>query len=144
LAQHPHLVLVCGHYEGVDERFRRRGVDDEISIGDYVLTGGEPAALVILDAVARLVPGVLGHPEAARSDSFATGLLEHPQYTRPPEFRGMRVPEVLLSGDHQAIARWRRRQAILRTLRRRPDLLAQAGLSPQDVADALSAPDEDA
>ncbi len=143
LARRPHLVLVCGHYEGVDERFRRHGVDDEISIGDYVLTGGEPAAAVIIDAVARLLPGVLGDPSASQTDSFAQGLLEYPQYTRPPEFRGWRVPPVLLSGDHQAIARWRRRQAILRTLQRRPGLLDGAGLSPEEIADALAAQDED-
>ena len=137
LAGKPHLVLVCGHYEGVDERFREHGVDDEISSGDYVLTGGEPAALVVMDAVARLLPGVLGDPTSSEMDSFSAGLLEYPQYTRPAQFREWKTPPVLLSGDHQAIARWRRRQAILRTLRRRPELLDTAGLSPDEIADAL-------
>ncbi|MBI3744098.1 MAG: tRNA (guanosine(37)-N1)-methyltransferase TrmD [Chloroflexi bacterium] len=144
LAATSHLVLVCGHYEGVDERFCVHGVDDEISIGDYVLTGGEPAALVVIDAVARLLPGALGDPASAKDESFAPGLLEYPQYTRPPDFRGLKVPEVLLGGDHQAIERWRRRQAIVRTLRLRPDLLDKAGVTPEEIADALKHAAEDA
>lgn len=127
-----HLVLVCGHYEGVDERVRRF-VTDEVSIGDYVLTGGEIPALVVADAVARLVPGVVGDPESPRTDSFAQGLLEAPQYTRPREFRGLEVPAVLLSGDHGAIASWRRKQSLRRTLLRRPDLLAKAPLTAPDL-----------
>jgi tRNA (guanine37-N1)-methyltransferase len=123
-SQRAHLIIICGHYEGVDERVREALVDQEISIGDYVLTNGALAAAVFVDAVVRLVPGVLGDEQSARDDSFADGLLEYPQYTRPPEFRGMRVPEVLLSGDHGAIARWRAEQARQRTRQRRPDLLA--------------------
>ena len=126
LAGLAHLVLLCGHYEGVDERVREHLVDEELSIGDYVLTGGEVPALVVLDAVVRLLPGVLGDPTGAAKDSFAGGRLDYPQYTRPAEFRGFPVPEVLLSGDHQQIARWRRREALRRTLARRPDLLAAA------------------
>jgi len=125
------LVLVCGRYEGYDERVRAF-VDDEISIGDFVLTGGELAALVVVDATARLVPGVLGNEESAGLESFEAGLLEYPQYTRPPEFRGMKVPEILLSGDHAKIARWRRQQALLRTKERRPDLFAKLELSEAD------------
>ncbi len=132
LAQQPWLALICGHYEGVDERVRLGLATDEISIGDYVLTGGELAAMVIIDAVARLLPGVLGDPEAAAKDSYATGLLEYPHYTRPPVFRGMAVPEVLLSGDHAAVERWRRREALRRTWQRRPDLLLSADLSEAD------------
>jgi len=124
--------LLAGHYEGVDERVRERLVDDVISIGDYVLTGGELPALVVADAVARLVPGVLGGEGAAERESFASGLLEPPQYTRPEEFGGMRVPPVLLSGDHGRIARWRRTQALWLTWRTRPDLLARAKLEEQD------------
>jgi tRNA (guanine37-N1)-methyltransferase len=123
LAQQKHLVLVCGHYEGVDERVRTALVDDEISIGDYVLTNGALAAIVVVDAVARLVPGVLGHADSAKDESFTSGGLEYPQYTRPAEFRGMKVPEVLVSGDHAAIARWRAEQSRKRTRERRPDLL---------------------
>ncbi len=123
LAAYPRLALLCGHYEGVDERVREHLVTDEISIGDYVLTGGELAALVVVDAVARLLPGVLGDPQGAQQDSHATGLLEHPHYTRPPAFRGWRVPDVLLSGDHARIARWRREQSIARTRARRPEML---------------------
>jgi tRNA (guanine37-N1)-methyltransferase len=129
LSRGPHLILLAGRYEGVDERVSNALADDELSIGDYVLTGGELPALVVADAVARLIPGVLGDAEAARRDSFANGLLEGPQYTRPEEFRGMRVPEVLLSGDHQKIGRWRRAQALWRTWRRRPDLLDEATLT---------------
>jgi tRNA (guanine37-N1)-methyltransferase len=123
LAREPWLVLLCGHYEGFDERIRT-GLDvREVSIGDYVLSGGEPAAMVLIDAIVRLLPGALGHADAAGDDSFAAGLLEHPQYTRPREFRGMSVPDVLLSGDHGRIAEWRRRKAKDRTAERRPDLL---------------------
>jgi tRNA (guanine37-N1)-methyltransferase len=131
LAARGDLVLVCGRYEGVDERIRSL-MDDEISVGDFVLTGGELAAMVLIDAVARLKPGVLGAEGSAQTDSFADSLLEHPHYTRPPEFEGLAVPEVLLSGDHAAVARWRREQSLLRTLTRRPDLLAGARLSPAD------------
>ncbi|HOF05582.1 MAG TPA: tRNA (guanosine(37)-N1)-methyltransferase TrmD [Syntrophales bacterium] len=123
------LVLICGHYEGVDERVREHLVDLEISIGDFILTGGEPAAMVVVDAVARLVPGVLGNSESARTDSFSAGLLEYPQYTRPQEYRGWEVPEVLVNGNHREIDNWRRRQSLLRTWRRRPELLAAADLS---------------
>ncbi|MHB0868405.1 MAG: tRNA (guanosine(37)-N1)-methyltransferase TrmD [Chloroflexota bacterium] len=123
LSQLPRLVLLCGHYEGVDERVRQRLVDDELSIGDYVLTGGELAAMVVCDAVSRLIPGVLGAGESTAEESFAAGLLEYPHYTRPAEFRGLRVPEVLLSGDHARVERWRREQSLLRTLQRRPELL---------------------
>lgn len=132
LAQAGHLILLCGRYEGFDDRIPQGLRARELSIGDYVLTGGEVPALVVLDAVVRLIPGVLGDETSAQTDSFATGLLEHPQYTRPPVFRGMAVPPVLLSGDHQAIARWRRKQAILRTRDRRPDLLEKATLSEVD------------
>lgn len=132
LTAEPHLTLLCGRYEGFDDRIPQGLRARELSIGDYVLTGGEVPALVVLDAVVRLIPGVLGDETSAQTDSFATGLLEHPQYTRPPVFRGMAVPPVLLSGDHQAIARWRRKQAILRTRDRRPDLLEKATLSEVD------------
>jgi len=132
LVQHPHLALICGRYEGVDERVRQHLVTDQLSIGDYVLSGGELPALAVIDAVARLIPGVLGDPDGAWDDSHATGLLEYPHYTRPPEFRGWNIPEILLSGDHGKIARWRREQALLRTWLRRPDLLAKADLSPKD------------
>jgi tRNA (guanine37-N1)-methyltransferase len=134
LARASHLALLCGRYEGVDERVRQRLVSEEISIGDYVLTGGELAALVVIDAVTRLLPGVLGDPEATEKDSHSAGLLEHPHYTRPAEFRGWRVPDILLSGDHARIAQWRRRQAILRTWQRRPELLTQANLTPEEQA----------
>lgn len=123
LAELPHIALLCGRYEGIDERVREHLVTDQISIGDYVLTGGELPALVIIDAVSRFIPGVLGDPEGATDDSFATGLLEYPHYTKPEDFRGWRVPEVLLSGNHALIARWRREQAIERTKKNRPDLL---------------------
>ena len=132
LAAEPVFGLLCGHYGGVDERVRQNLATEELSIGDYILTGGELAAMVVVDAVARLVPGVLGSAKAAAGDSHAKGLLQHPQYTRPPDFRGWRVPEVLLSGDHQAVARWRRKQALLRTQWRRPDLLEAASLSDED------------
>lgn len=127
------LALICGRYEGVDERIRQYLVTDEISIGDYVLTGGELPALVVIDATVRLVPGVLGDPRGAWDDSHATGLLEYPHYTRPPDYRGWRVPDVLLSGDHARIERWRRLQALLRTWQRRPDLLEEAELSDTDL-----------
>lgn len=133
LTVEPALALVCGRYEGIDERVRAY-VDLELSIGDFVLSGGEIAALVVIDCVARLVPGVLGGPRSTVEESFADGLLEYPHYTRPPEFRGQRVPDVLLSGDHAAIARWRREQSLRRTLERRPDLLARARLSDDDRA----------
>jgi tRNA (guanine37-N1)-methyltransferase len=132
LARESHLILLCGRYEGFDDRIPRGLGALELSIGDYVLTGGELPALVVLDAVVRLVPGVLGDATSAQTDSFATGLLEYPQYTRPPTYRGMAVPPVLLSGDHKAIARWRRKEAIRRTRERRPDLLARAVLSELD------------
>jgi tRNA (guanine37-N1)-methyltransferase len=123
LAAQSHLILVCGSYEGFDERIREALADDELSIGDYVLTNGALPAMVIVDAVTRLLPGVLGDDQSARDESFSQGLLEYPQYTRPAEFRGMRVPDVLLSGNHAEIARWRAEQARQRTARRRPDLL---------------------
>ncbi len=123
LAQHERLALLCGHYEGVDERVAQYLATDEISVGDFVLTGGEIPALAIVDAVARLVPGVLGHEQSAQTDSFSEGLLEYPQYTRPAEFRGWKVPDVLLSGHHGEIAKWRREQALKRTQERRPNLL---------------------
>jgi tRNA (guanine37-N1)-methyltransferase len=127
------LAILCGRYEGIDERIRENLVTDEISVGDYVLTGGELPALTVLDAIVRLIPGALGDPDGAQDDSHASGLLEYPHYTRPPEFRGMQVPEVLLSGNHAEIARWRREQAIKRTLARRPDLLEKAQLSERDT-----------
>ena len=133
LAAHAHVALICGHYEGVDERVREHLVTDEISIGDYVLTGGEIPAMVIVDAVARLIPGVLGDPSAAANDSHASGLLEGPHYTRPAEFRGWTAPETLLSGNHAQIAAWRRRESLRRTFERRPDLLGKAALSKEDV-----------
>lgn len=126
------VALLCGRYEGIDERVREHLVTDEISIGDYVLTGGELPALVLIDAITRLIPGVLGDPEGASDDSFASGLLEGPHYTRPPEFRGWRVPDVLSSGDHARVARWRREQALMRTRKRRPDLLSNATLTQDD------------
>jgi tRNA (guanine37-N1)-methyltransferase len=132
LSRFRRVLLVCGRYEGVDERVRQHLVTDEISIGDYVLTGGELAAMVVVDAVTRLLPGVLGDPAAAFKDSHARGLLEGPHYTRPAVFRGWEVPEVLRSGDHAAVARWRREQSLRRTLERRPGLLARADLSSQD------------
>ncbi len=132
LAERPRVLLLCGHYEGVDERVREALADEEISVGDYVLTGGEPAALVIIDAVTRLLPGVLGDEQAPAKDSFAEGLLEYPHYTRPAEWRGRRVPEVLLSGHHEQIRRWRRKESLRRTQQRRPDLLAKATLTRED------------
>ncbi len=132
LSSRSHLILLCGRYEGVDERVREMLVDEEISIGDYVLTGGELAAMVLVDAISRLLPGVLGSDESAKEDSFSNSLLEYPQYTRPYEFRGRQVPEVLLSGNHEAISAWRKREALRRTYLRRPDLLAKANLSPEE------------
>jgi len=133
LSRHERIALLCGRYEGVDERIRQHLVTDEISIGDYVLTGGELPALILIDAVSRLLPGVLGDPTGAEDDSHASGLLEYPHYTRPPEFRGDGVPEVLLSGDHAKIEKWRREQSLLRTLERRPDLLEKADLNKDDI-----------
>lgn len=132
LSQHAHIALLCGRYEGIDERVRQHLVTDEISIGDFVLTGGELPALILIDALTRLIPGALGDPDGAMDDSHASGLLEYPHYTRPPEFRGWGVPEVLLSGNHAEIARWRRAQALERTWRRRPDMLARLTLSESD------------
>jgi len=128
------LVLICGRYEGIDERIREHCLDDEISIGDYVVFGGEVAALVVIEAVSRLVPGVVGCRDSVEKESFSEGLLKYPQYTRPREFRGWKVPEVLLSGDHAAIARWRRRKSLEVTLKRRPDLLKKAPLNQEDLA----------
>ena len=132
LSGHERIALLCGRYEGVDERIREHLVTDEISIGDYVLTGGELPALMMIDAIARLLPGVLGDPTGAQDDSHSMGLLEYPHYTRPPDFRGWQVPEVLLSGDHGKIEKWRREQSLSRTLTRRPDLLDKAELSEED------------
>jgi tRNA (guanine37-N1)-methyltransferase len=132
LAQRPHLVLVCGRYEGVDARVSEHLVDEELSIGDFVLSGGEVAALAVTEALTRLVPGALGDEGAPIRDSFARGLLEHPHYTRPEVFRGWQVPPVLLSGDHAKVARWRRCGSLFRTWQRRPDLLETADLSPEE------------
>lgn len=152
LAQRQRFVLVCGHYEGVDERVRQLAVTDEISIGDYVLTGGELAALVLIDAVVRLIPGVLGADGATDRDSHADGLLEGAHYTRPHEYRGLTVPAILTSGHHAEVARWRRRQALLRTWQRRPQLLERANLNEADrewlrqleLAQQTSGPEESA
>jgi tRNA (guanine37-N1)-methyltransferase len=132
LSSRSHLILLCGRYEGVDERVRELLVDEEISIGDYILTGGELAAMVVIDVVSRFLPGVLGSDRSAAEDSFASFLLEYPQYTRPFNFRGSCVPEVILSGNHAAISLWKRKEAIRRTLVRRPDLLGRANLSDED------------
>ena len=132
LAKEDELLLLCGHYEGVDQRAIDLVIDEEVSIGDYVLTGGELGALVIIDAVARLIPGVLGSDESSEDESFSSGLLEYPQYTRPREFRGLAVPEVLLSGDHAKIARWRRDRALELTFERRPELLEGIELDKKD------------
>jgi tRNA (guanine37-N1)-methyltransferase len=129
----PRLVLICGRYEGVDERVAEHFADEEVSLGDFVLTGGELPAMVVLDAVTRLLPGVLGNAASAAAESFVEPVLEYPQYTRPREFRGHPVPEILLSGDHAAIYRWRRGQALLRTKLRRPDLFARLELTPPDL-----------
>jgi tRNA (guanine37-N1)-methyltransferase len=132
LASFSQIILICGHYEGVDERVRQYLVDREISIGDYVLTGGELSAMVVVDAVSRLIPGVLGNSESTASESFAMGLLEYPQYTRPAEYKGWKVPDVLVSGHHREIDLWRTRESLRRTLTRRPDLLKDAGLSEEE------------
>jgi len=131
-SQEDHLILICGHYEGYDERIRQHLVTDEVSIGDYVLTSGELGALVIIDSVVRLLPGVLGNRQSAVDDSFSTGLLEHPHYTRPANFRGYQVPEILLSGHHENINKWRKKQALTRTYKRRKDLLTKTKLSAEE------------
>lgn len=133
LAQEEELVFLCGHYEGIDERIIDSIVTDEVSIGDYVLTGGELAVMVMVDAIARLVPGVLSNKVSAETETFDDGLLEYPQYTRPASYEGMEVPGVLLSGNHQLVDRWRREQSLLRTWRKRPELLASANLSEEDL-----------
>ena len=130
LSRKEHLIILCGHYEGVDERFVQKNVDLEISIGDFVLTGGEMPAMAIVDAISRLIPGVVGKSEAVREDSFFGGMLDNPHYTRPSEWNGIKVPEILLSGDEKAINKWRRRQAVERTLKRRPDIVGRAGIMP--------------
>jgi len=142
----PRIAFICGRYEGMDERVREHLVTDEVSIGDYVLTGGELPALVVIDAIARQIPGVLGDAFASSHDSHANGLLEHPHYTRPPRFRGWEVPDVLRSGDHARIAAWRRRESLKRTLERRPGLLAKAPLQKEDrqILDELMDGDGDA
>lgn len=132
LAEQKQIIMICGRYEGVDERIREHLVDREISIGDYILTGGELSALVVIDAVSRLIPGVLGNEESARTESFSHGLLEYPQYTRPAEYKGWSVPDVLASGNHAQIERWQRIEAIKRTWLRRPDLLEKIELSAED------------
>lgn len=132
LAGYEQLILLCGHYEGIDERVREHLVDESLSIGDFVLTGGELPAMIVADAVARMLPGVLGASDSAEHDSFYNGLLEYPQYTRPREFRGWQVPDILVSGDHAKIARWRRKQSLKNTLLRRPDLLESIQLDPVD------------
>lgn len=133
LANYEQLVFICGHYEGIDDRVRQYLVDEAVSIGDFVLTGGELAAMVIVDAVSRMLPGVLGAAEGAQHDSFYSGLLEYPQYTRPRDFRGWNVPDILLSGDHAKIDRWRRYQSLKKTLECRPDLLEDRELTPEDL-----------
>ncbi|MDP4132628.1 MAG: tRNA (guanosine(37)-N1)-methyltransferase TrmD [Bacillota bacterium] len=134
LSKRDHMVLLCGHYEGIDQRILDEIVDEEISMGDYVLTGGEIAAMAVIDACARMVPGVLDSEETFTHESLFEGLLEYPQYTRPPEFLGREVPEILLSGHHANIERWRRQQALIVTEKKRPDLLANANLSEEDIA----------
>ncbi|MGJ7922412.1 tRNA (guanosine(37)-N1)-methyltransferase TrmD [Neobacillus sp. LXY-4] len=131
LANEEHLIFICGHYEGYDERIREHVITDEISIGDYVLTGGELGAMVIIDSVVRLLPGVLGNEESHQQDSFSTGFLEHPHYTRPADFRGMKVPDVLLSGNHRLIEEWRKKESLRRTFLRRPDLLQDVDLTDE-------------
>ncbi|MDN5276920.1 MAG: tRNA (guanine37-N1)-methyltransferase [Clostridiales bacterium] len=133
LAQEQHMVIICGHYEGVDQRVIDKFVDLEVSIGDYVLTGGELPAMVLIDCVARLIPGVVGNPESTQDESFARGLLEYPQYTRPYNYEGYTVPDVLLSGNHQEISRWRLKESLRNTLKKRPDLLEKAELSPYEI-----------
>lgn len=134
LAGEENLIFICGHYEGVDERVREELVTDEISIGDYVLTGGELPAMVVIDAVTRLIPGVLGDHASVQEESFNNSLLEYPQYTRPREFRGQVVPDILLSGHHEEIRKWRRRQSLIRTLERRPEMLTQLEMTEEDKA----------
>ena len=131
-SQQRYLIILCGHYEGVDERVREHLITDDVSIGDYVLTGGELAAMALTDAVVRLLPGVVGKPESVNRDSITSGLLQHPVYTRPAEYQGWKVPEMLLSGNHGEIKKWRRRKALERTLRQRPDLLEKAELTSED------------
>ena len=133
LSQHPHLAILCGRYEGVDERVLEHLVTEEISIGDYILSGGELPAMILMEAITRLLPGALGDPEGASDDTFASGLLEYPHYTRPAEYRGWKVPEVLLNGNHKEINLWRRRQALKRTLLKRPDLIKTAELDNRDI-----------
>ena len=128
------MIIICGHYEGFDERVRELAIMDELSIGDYVLTGGELPAMVVVDAVARMIPGVLGEFSSAQEDSFYQGLLDYPHYTRPAEYAGLAIPEVLMSGHHEKIRLWRRRQALLKTLGRRPELLHSGKLSNEDVS----------
>ena len=145
LAGRPHLMLICGHYEGVDDRIKYY-IDGMLSIGDYILTGGEIPALAVVDAVTRLLPGVLGGAGAADEESFQTGLLEYPQYTRPRDFDGHVVPQILLDGNHRVIEEWRRQQSLRRTLKLRPDLLAKAGLKPADrkfIETLAATPEED-
>lgn len=132
LALNSNIILICGHYEGIDERVAEQLVSEEISIGDYLLSGGEPAAMVILDCLVRLLPGAIGSNTSLDEETYVGGLLEYPQYTRPPEYRGLVVPEVLLSGNHKAVAEWRRRQSVLRTAGRRPDLLKNADLTDDE------------
>lgn len=132
LAGERHLLFICGHYEGYDERIREHLVTDELSIGDYVLTGGELPAMVVIDSVVRLLPGVLGNEQSAVTDSFSTGLLEYPHYTRPAQFRDWSIPDVLISGHHENVAKWRREQSLLRTLQRRPDMLDKADLTVKE------------
>ena len=143
LLELPRLVLICGRYEGVDQRFIDLAVDEELSLGDFVISGGELAALCVVDAVSRLIPGVLGGASSAQEDSFMHGLLEHPHYTRPAEFQGREVPEVLLSGHHAQIERWRRKESLRRTKHRRPELLTRAGLSAEDQALLAEIADEE-
>jgi tRNA (guanine37-N1)-methyltransferase len=146
LSRESHLVFICGHYEGYDERIREHLVTDELSIGDYVLTGGEIPAMAVIDSVVRLLPGVLGNESSAVTDSYSTGLLEHPHYTRPPEFRGWSVPDVLISGHHGRIEAWRREQSLLRTLQRRPELLEKVELTAKEriwLAEQRSNSEED-
>jgi len=145
LSQYPRLALLCGRYEGIDERIREYLATDEISIGDYVLTGGELPALILIDAVSRLLPDVLGDPTGAEDDSHAMGLLEYPHYTRPPEFRGWKVPEVLLTGAHAKIDKWRREQSLLRTFNKRPEMLEKADLTKEDkkFVESLKSSDAD-
>ncbi|MBI5183451.1 MAG: tRNA (guanosine(37)-N1)-methyltransferase TrmD [Nitrospinae bacterium] len=133
LAREERITFICGRYEGIDERISLYFIDDEISIGDYVLTGGELPAMVVIDAIVRLIPGVVGDQESVREDSFFSSILDYPNYTRPPSFRGYKVPQVLLSGDHEKIRIWRRKEALRKTLKKRPDLLKDAGLSEEDM-----------